>query len=135
MANPEWPASLPIPLLEGVTYTAQQNVISTQMDAGPAKLRRRFTAVPEDVTFSLFLTQAQAQTLSDFVAITLKDVLPFDWREFRKPDTDTLVTYRFKSRPRFTPMGSGLTWRADIELEQLTTFQGTFLLDIEGITT
>lgn len=137
MAYPEWPSSLPNPMLEGISYAPQSNVIRTQMDAGIAKTRRRFTAVPEDVAFSLFLTAAQVQTLQDFVAVTLADVLPFDWIEFRKPVADwtTLVTYRFKSRPRFTPMGSGLTWKADIELELLTNFQGTFLLDIEGITT
>jgi hypothetical protein len=135
VANPTWPISLPVPLLDGVSYASQQNVIRTQMDAGVAKTRRRFTAVPEDVTFSLSLSRAQVQTLQDFIAITLKDVLPFDWREFRKPDTEPLVTYRFKSRPKFTPMGRGDHWRADIELELLTTFQGTFLLDVAPLTT
>jgi hypothetical protein len=130
----EWPTSLPTPLLEGVSYSSQSNVIRTQMDAGVAKTRRRFTAVPEDVTFSLFLDRAQVQTLQDFVAITLADVLPFNWLEFRKPDTTTVV-YRFKSRPKFSPMGTGLYWRADIELELLTTFQGTFLLDVSPLTT
>ena len=136
MANETWPGSLPVPLLSGVSYASQPNIIRTQMDAGVAKTRRRFTAVPEDVLFALLLTRAQVQTLQDFVAITLKDVLPFDWIEFRKSEADdvTAVTYRFKSRPKFTPLGGGY-WRADIELELLTTFQGTFLLDIEGITT
>lgn len=136
VANPEWPSSLPVPLVEGVSYTSQDNVIRTQMAAGVAKTRRRFTAVPEDVTFQLLLDRAKLQTLLDFVSVTLKDVLPFDWREFRKPvaDQGTLVTYRFKSRPSMVPIHGGL-WRVSIELELLTNFQGTFLLDIEGITT
>lgn len=111
------------------------NIIRTQMDAGVAKTRRRFTAVPEVVTFTLLLSPAQVQTLQDFVAITLKDVLPFDWKELRKPNDETPVTFRFLSRPRFTPSEVEGLWRADIELELLTTFQGTFLLDIEGLST
>ena len=136
MANPTWPSSLPVPLVEGVSYTSQDNIIRSQMDAGVAKIRRRFTAVPEDVSFQLLLTLAQIQTLVDFHDITLKGVLPFDWIEFRKPEADwgTLVTYRFKSRPTFVPV-HGKLWRATLELELLTNFQGTFLLDIEGITT
>ena len=136
MANAEWPASLPVPLVEGVSYSSQDNIIRSQMDAGVAKIRRRYTAVPEDVSFQLLLTLAQLQTLVDFHDITLKGVLPFDWIEFRKPEADwgTLVTYRFKSRPTFAPV-HGALWRATLELELLTNFQGTFLLDIEGITT
>ena len=122
-----------MPVVDGITYTSQENVIRSQMDAGIAKTRRRFTSVPEDVSFVLLLDRAQVQTLQDFAAITLKDVLPFDWREFRKPDTTTVV-YRFKSRPSFTPIYSGL-WRTTVELELLTTFQGTFLLDVSPLTT
>ena len=135
MSNPTWPSSVPAPLFENVNYSSEPNIIRTQMDAGVAKVRRRFTSAPEIVTFRMLCTPAQVQTLSDFAAITLKDVLPFDWREFRKPnDPDTLVTYRFRERPKFSPAGPNL-WYADIELDLLTTFQGTFLLDIEGITT
>lgn len=131
----EWPNSLPIPLVENVSYTPGENVISSQMDAGAAKRRRRFTAVPESVTFRLLIDPAQLQTLQEFVAITLADVLPFDWREFRKPnDLTTAAQYRFRSRPVYSYVGPGL-WYADLDLELLTTFQGTFLLDVDPLTT
>lgn len=134
MPNPTWPTSLPNPIVESCSYTPRENVIRTQMDAGVAKTRRRFTNVPEDVVFPLPpLDRAQLQTLLDFHDVTLKTVLPFDWRDFRKPDL-TLVTYRFKARPSHSPIGGGL-WRVSLQLELLTTFQGTFLLDIEGLTT
>lgn len=135
MANPGWPISLPVPLVEGISYTPGQNVIRTQMDAGAAKVRRRFTAVPETLTFNLVLTGAQVQVLQDFVEITLAEVLPFDWIDFRKP-TGTGVTYRFTKRPSYSPRSAaGNRWVAAIELEQLTTSQGTYLLDVAPLST
>lgn len=106
------------------------------MGAGAAKTRRRYTAVPSDVTYRLLCDRAQVQTLDDFVAITLADVLPFTWKDFRKPDgPENVVVYRFKKRPAFEDAPAAGLWYATLELEMLTTFQGTFLLDIEGLTT
>lgn len=133
MANPTWPTSLPRPLVQGCSYEpAFDNVLRSQMDIG-TKSRRRATAVPERVTFQLDLDRAQHQTLIDFMVVTLKEVLPFDWVDFRKPD-DTLVTYKFVRRPKITPK-NGKRWIAQIELLQMTTFQGTFLLDVAPLTT
>lgn len=121
--------------MEGIAYTPASNVIRTPMDAGVAKARRRFTAVPETLTFNLVITEEQLQVLQDFVEITLSDVLPFDWIDFRKP-TGTAVTYRFTKRPTFTPRSAaGNRWVAAIEVEQLTTSQGTYLLDVAPLST
>lgn len=121
--------------MEGITYTSAPNVIRTQMDAGVAKARRRFTAAPETLTFNLVITEEQLQVLQDFVEITLSDVLPFDWIDFRKP-TGTSVTYRFTKRPSYSPRSAaGNRWVAAIELEQLTTSQGTYLLDVAPLST
>jgi hypothetical protein len=131
-----WPASLPMPQMAGCSYAPQPNSIRTQMEAGVAKARRRFTAVPETVSFTLMLDRAQVQTLEDFVSITLQDTLPFIWKEFRKPDDGSnTAVYRLTKRPSYQPVGSGIHWYASLELELLTTFQGTFLLDIEGLST
>ena len=106
------------------------------MDAGVAKTRRRFTAVPSDVTYRLLCDRAQVQTLDDFVAITLKEVLPFAWKDFRKPDgPENVVVYRFKKQPSYEDAPAVGLWYATLELEMLTTFQGTFLLDVDPLTT
>lgn len=127
-----WPASLPRPEVEGCTYTPQDNQIRTEMRAGVPKARRATTARPVDVTFQLALTQAQVQTLDDFVAITLSDVLPFQWMDFRRPDhISNVATFRFKRRPRYTPRRSGVRWNAIIELEQLSVPDGHFLMSDE----
>ncbi len=39
-----WPATLPAPALSSLRETPPDNLIRTQMDKGPAKVRRRTTA-------------------------------------------------------------------------------------------
>lgn len=113
---------------------AFDNVIRSQFPGGQ-KVRRRATAVPKIMTCRLWISAAQLQTLLDFYEITCKQVEPFDWSDFRKPnDTTTTVTYRFRSYPEHGPWTVDSFW-VDLELDLLTTFQGTYLLDIEGLST
>ena len=112
----EWPSTLPCPLYEGCQYTPAENVIRSGMDVG-TKVRRRFTWVPEEVTFTLRLTTAQVAILQSFVRDTLKDVLPFQWVEFRA-GPDSVATYRFRQRPSYTPVGPGW-WDASLQLDLL----------------
>lgn len=125
MANPAWPESLPNPLVDNCAYaSADDNVVRSQFSGG-IKVRRRYSHVPEVVTFDLHLTRAQAKTLYDFVVTTLGDVGLFDWVEHRDPALGA-ATYRFRQRPRFVPAASGLEWRATISLDLLTPFSGSF---------
>lgn len=113
-----WPASLPqVPVGDSVSYTPWENSIRSQMDAGAHKLRRRFTAVGDDVTLALICTRDQVEALQEFYETTLKTVLPFTWRHFRKPNWPQ-TDYRFKNPPKFSPAG-GAMWRAELELERL----------------
>lgn len=129
-----FPESLGCPLT-GASYAPVDITIRTQMDAGPAKVRRRYTAGPADVTLRLLCDRAQVQTLDDFVAITLSTTLPFTWRDWRKPaGAENVAVYRFKRHPTYEDAGPAL-WYASLELELLTTFQGTFLLDVAPLTT
>lgn len=114
MPNPTWPTTLPNPSW-GLQAGGEDNAVRTGMDAGPRKVRRRYTKPVEDVRGSLELTDAQATILRDFVVVTLKDVLPFDWTNFISNQT---ATYRFVGRPRFTRVGYDNV-RADFQLELL----------------
>lgn len=100
------------------------------MDAGRPKKRRRFTAMADTAIYSVVLTEAQLQTLEDFVAITLQDVLPFDWEDFRRP-AGTPATYSFQKRPTYAPHRSGTRWIATLTLDVLATSDGHFLLTNE----
>jgi len=127
LANPTWPAGLPTPIIDGNNYTpGSDNVLRTQF-AGGMKVRRRQSSAYEVVAFSLVCNRAQVQTLDNLVVLTLADVLPFDWFEFRDPARSG-ATYRFRSRPKYAPVQVGRLWRADIELDLLTPFSGSFSL-------
>lgn len=68
-------------------------------------------------TGSLLLTSAQVATLRTFIATTVKDVLPFDWKDFR---TGATQTYAFHSRPTYTKVKDAKDyWSASIELVTL----------------
>lgn len=136
MANPAYPTSLPGPVIETMAYDAQDNAVRSPTDSGVAKVRRRFTAVPELLTCQIVVDAAQLQTLLDFHDITLKGVLPFDWYDWRKPNDTVLVPYRFRKRPPHAPWPRvDNHYIATLDLELLSTFQGTFLTDVEGLTT
>lgn len=126
-----FPASLPCPQKNAVSYAPKfDNIITTQME-GRVKRRRRFTMVPDVMTFSLKCTSAQLQTLMEFCEITLKDVLPFVWKEWRT-DLDQIAVYRFVKRPTYTNIGLHL-WQVDIELDVLTRFTDVpFVIDVSG---
>jgi hypothetical protein len=79
-----WPATLPAPRLPGYGLQTGDPTARTDMDSGPARVRRRFTAAPDRLTLSFVFTEAQmvifrAFWLSDFqqgaawVFIPIKD--------------------------------------------------------------
>ena len=41
-----WPSRLPLPTFEGMSVEPQDACLRTEMEAGPARTRRRFTQVP-----------------------------------------------------------------------------------------
>lgn len=110
-----WPSTLPQAPLQNASYApAVDNVITSNMETGAPKTRRRFTFVPETFTGSLLLTTAQVATLKTFVATTVKDVLPFTWKHFQNGSAQNYV---FTKRPTYTYLtDSGGYWTAEIEL-------------------
>jgi len=116
MATATWPASLPEPEREGFTHTLGNGSVRTEMDAGPAKTRRRFTATVDKVRASVFVTGTERQTLRSFYKTTLKEgSLTFEWED---RITGTTEEYRFVSPPRFRLMGHD-NYMAEMELEIL----------------
>lgn len=76
-----------------------QNVITSAMDTGSPKRRRRFTAVPRKVTIPVTFTGQQRKEFDVWFRDTIKDgALPFDWED---PVTDELVSYHFFDRPEW----------------------------------
>ena len=117
MANPSWPTTLPDIQYPGASSgyhrTADSGVIHTKMDAGPVKMRRRFTAVRETVDLQIDMTSGQLADLKTFYRDTLSKVLPFDWIDHytREP-----ATYRFVSPYTVTPLATDM-WKVGLSLE------------------
>ena len=122
MDNPVWPDTLPQEPYwadNGTPeYVPNDNTIRTTVTAGPAKVRRRFTAVPEECKLQMWMTTDQLATLKDFVQNVLEEVLPFTWVDFR---TDEQATYRFMKG--WSSVGqkydSGDIWMITLDLELL----------------
>jgi len=112
-----WPPGLPQEsLLAGNSETPPNTTLRTQMDTGPAKVRRRYTAAPRQFQRSVMLTESQVSTLDTFyVTTTAGGTSVFTWTH---PRTGASVDFRFVSPPVYSALGGDL-WRADMSLEIL----------------
>lgn len=95
-----WPGTLPqLPLIQSYKETTPNVTIRTTMDAGPAKVRRRFTAGVRTINVEFLLTSAQTQTLDDFYQTTLSGgSLSFTWVN---PRTGGSESCRFVQPPEY----------------------------------
>lgn len=116
MANPTWPSTLPAPQANSsAAYAAASNVVRSDVDAGVAMVRRKFTAVATPFGCQLKLSTAQWATLESFYRDVLDDAMPFDWTDWRTGNT---ATYRFIQRPSAAYIdGSVDRWLATLQLE------------------
>jgi len=116
MASISWPASLPPTLrAEGLQARYKDPVIRTEMDAGPAKARLRFTRPVKHFSGSMVLDNDERNILDFFYRITTRyGTLRF---AFTNPQTGEVRNYRFRSPPDETTI-DGL-WNIDLQLEEL----------------
>ena len=112
-----WPGTLPAaPLIDGMQETLPDTVLRTDMDQGPAKLRRRTTAGIRILTVSYLLTHTQSDALESFYLDTLAGgALSFAYPHPRSRET---VTCRFRKTPALAAL-NGSFFRAVLELEVL----------------
>lgn len=105
MANPTWPNTLPAYVVEsGYQERFQDQNAESQMDTGPAKVRRRFTKAIRFIGVSMNMTTEQAAAFDTFWETTCKGgSIPFDWVH---PRTRAATTFRFRNpAPTYTPFG------------------------------
>lgn len=96
MPNPTWPSSLPAYMVEGgYQEKFQDQNVESQMDSGPAKIRRRFTKAIRYISCTLNLTASQVSDFETFWQTTCKGgSIPFDWVH---PRTRSATTFRFRN--------------------------------------
>lgn len=86
-ASITWPSTLPLPLQSGSSETPPKNAIRTEMDAGPAKVRRRYTAAARAFSLRYHMTAAQIGTFDTFYVTTSQgQSLAFTWNHPRTND-------------------------------------------------
>lgn len=112
-----WPGTLPQYVLEaGYQETLEDQTVESQMDTGPAKVRRRFTNSVRRFQVTIQCDQAQADTFETFYNTTLAGgSLPFEWVH---PRTRAVRTFRFKKPPpQVSVSGGGAIVRFTFALE------------------
>ena len=110
-----WPSTLYGTVLKsGYNETVPENIIRTEMDVGPAKIRRRGTAAVRPFTFNLFLSPTQLSALDTFYVTTLKSgSLSFT---FKSPRTQVEGDYQFVAPPSYSPSDQGYIVTCQLEL-------------------
>jgi hypothetical protein len=112
-----FPASLQQKFNEqGFSNKFGETVIRTNVEVGPAKVRRRYTKAIDLYRSTINLKYDDWQTLKDFYDVTLNGgALPFN---FENPMTQTQEEFRFVTSPDLAPLG-GEWFRVTLDLERL----------------
>jgi len=99
-----WPGTLPSYVLkDGFKKTFRDNVIRTQVEGGPDKVRRRFTQRRPDYEVTMWLQLGQVTTLENFYFTTLSGGI--DTFNFNNPITQAVGEFRMMGPPEFKPVG------------------------------
>ena len=121
---PVWPAELPTAPQFGWSEAPGDGRVRTQTDAGPAKVRRRFSSTPSVFSVQFVMTQAQATRLLQFYE-NASDASPagtgggaLSITGLPHPRDDSSATFRFLAPPVIT-QASTTVFRASLRLELL----------------
>ncbi|MDE5899167.1 MAG: hypothetical protein K2H09_07910 [Treponemataceae bacterium] len=116
MTIASWPSALKIPMLGGLNGQYQNPVVRTEMDAGPAKQRLRYTAVPKRFSGRLILTEEDRTIFEAF----WKDAIAYGTLRFamKNPQTGKVEEFRFTDTYTEDGNDDGL-WELTLPLERL----------------
>ncbi len=116
MTNITWPQTLPqVIRLEGLSGKKKSNVVRTQMDAGPQKARRRYTASTKEFIGSVVLTEAQREYLEDWY----DNILGSGVLRFVMKDPQTLEPAEFRFLEEYTEESNDGLWIITMQLEKM----------------
>lgn len=121
-ADTVWPPALTrAPRVADLEETAPDVVLRSEMDVGPAKLRRRFTGDKRKFSIVLDLRASEVATFDAFFKdTTFGGSLSFSWV---LPRTGFPADFRFTSTPVYRPQGprgdGSEWWRVTFSVEML----------------
>lgn len=113
---PTWPVSLPEVRPGGYQETPQNQVLRSEMETGPAKTRRRFTAGTRTIPVQYQLTDAELAVFEAFFDDEIAaGALSFSWPH---PRTGQTVTAKILPPGyQIDPVGGGLWWLLSLTIE------------------
>lgn len=111
-----WPESLPqVLILDGLNGRKKTARVRTEMDAGPAKQRRRYTVNTKEFRGSIVVSESQRQTLSDWY----DRVLGGGALRFVMKDPQTLRDAEFRFMEDYDEDSLDGNWRITMRLEEM----------------
>lgn len=115
----DWPALLPQGFEpEGYKETPYRNMVRTEMDFGPAKVRPRFTASVRSFQGTMPMTRTQLDSLETFwYGSLVRGTASFN---FPHPRTGVTISVRFVEPPAIVATGPN-RFKVSLNLEQLPT--------------
>lgn len=106
-----WPEKFKV-LRDNFKEELTDRTISSNMDVGPAKKRRRTMLVSTYLTFSVFVDNIDYPEFKKFYFDNDVSII-----DFKRPDSGELVKCRFASAP--TPSFNETIWTIGVSLEVL----------------
>lgn len=116
MTNIIWPKELPQMLrIDGLSGQMQTSVIRTEMDAGPAKARQRYTVATKIFSGSIIVSEDQRRILEQWFKINLGGgVLRF---QMLHPQTGEYKEFRFVED--YQEVAADGKWEISMKMEQM----------------
>jgi hypothetical protein len=111
-----WPGTLPLPTIDGYGIRPGEAILRTEMEAGPARQRRRYTQVPSRITVRWVLRREQFALFEAWYRWTAKE--GGEWFEIDLLGglgllpQDARFTRQFDAR-----IVAGILWEVRSELE------------------
>ena len=116
MTGITWPAELPqVLILDGLTAKRKSAVVRTEMDAGPAKQRRRYTISTKEFSGAMLVTEEQRAILEAFY----NDVLAAGVLRFVMKDPQTLEYAEFRFLDEYEEESVDGHWKITMSLEKM----------------
>jgi hypothetical protein len=119
MATPVFPSTIPGVVMHGLGFKPEQSFVRTDMESGPARQRRRFSAAPTIFTVSWTFTRAQLAVFEKFYDVDLAGGT--NWFNVNLPNGmgNTTYTARFKEPYNAQTAAREFYWSVTGSLEVL----------------
>ena len=111
-----WPTTLPLPSVEGYGLHPGEAILRTEMEAGPARQRRRYTQVPSRISARWVFRREQFALFEAWYRWHAKE--GGEWFEINLLGGLGLVIHEARfTRPFDAQPRSGVLWEVSSELE------------------